>query len=56
MPESFDPYHRWLGIPPREQPPNHYRLLGIDLFEADADVTIVRHELLKKKEGDHDGT
>jgi len=35
---NFDPYHKWLGIPPREQPPNHYRLLGISLFEPDADV------------------
>lgn len=35
---SFDPYHKWLGIPPEQQPPNHYRLLGIDLFEADPDV------------------
>jgi hypothetical protein len=26
---GFDPYHVWLGIPPHEQPPNHYRLLGI---------------------------
>ncbi len=34
----FDPYHKWLGIPPHEQPPNHYRLLGIALFESDADV------------------
>lgn len=35
---SFDPYHKWLGIPPREQPPNHYRLLGVQLFESDHDV------------------
>src|SRR5579863_8893615 len=35
---NFDPYHKWLGIPPNEQPPNHYRLLGISLFEADPDV------------------
>lgn len=35
---TFDPYHKWLGIPPREQPPNHYRLLGIAEFESDADV------------------
>lgn len=35
MPEKFDPYHRWLGIPADEQPPNHYRLLAIGLFEAD---------------------
>jgi hypothetical protein len=38
MAESFDPYHKWLGIPPKDQPPNHYRLLGIDLFEGDPDV------------------
>jgi formylglycine-generating enzyme required for sulfatase activity len=34
----FDPYYQWLGIPPREQPPNHYRLLGIELFESNRDV------------------
>ncbi len=37
-PVGFDPYHKWLGIPPREQPPNHYRLLGVAVFEQDADV------------------
>ena len=35
---QFDPYRKWLGIPPEEQPPNHYRLLGIGLFESDPDV------------------
>lgn len=35
---ALDTYHKWLGIPPSEQPPNHYRLLGIDLFESDSDV------------------
>ena len=35
---TFDPYHEWLGIPPAEQPPNHYRLLGVDVFESNADV------------------
>lgn len=35
---QFDGYHKWLGIPPNEQPPNHYRLLGVALFEDDADV------------------
>jgi len=39
--EPFDPYHVWLGIPPEEQPPNHYRLLGIPLFEDDAQVITV---------------
>jgi hypothetical protein len=38
MSEPFDPYSTWLGIPPHEQPPNHYRLLGISMFEASADV------------------
>jgi hypothetical protein len=38
MSEAFDPYHKWLGIPPKDQPPNHYRLLGIELFETDPDV------------------
>jgi hypothetical protein len=35
---AFDPYHKWLGIPPAEQPPNHYRLLAINPFESDPDV------------------
>jgi hypothetical protein len=38
MAQSFDGYYKWLGIPPEEQPPDHYRLLGIQLFEADHDV------------------
>jgi len=37
-PESFDPYHTWLGIPPEEQPGNHYRLLGVRLFEDKPEV------------------
>jgi hypothetical protein len=38
MSEKFDPYYTWLGIPPEEQPANHYRLLGLRAFEANADV------------------
>lgn len=38
MTEDFDPYYKWLGIPADEQPPHHYRLLGVKLFETDADV------------------
>ena len=38
MGQPFDPYHKWLGIPPEEQPPSHYRLLGIKDFETDPDV------------------
>ena len=34
----FDPYYKWLSIPPAEQPANHYRLLGVNLFEPDPDV------------------
>lgn len=36
--EPFDPYYQWLGIPPDQQPPNHYRLLGIQLFEENREV------------------
>jgi hypothetical protein len=38
MSVPFDPYRKWLGIPPKEQPPHHYRLLGIAAFEEDPDV------------------
>jgi hypothetical protein len=36
--DNFDPYKKWLGISPKHQPPNHYRLLGLEVFEADADT------------------
>jgi hypothetical protein len=38
MSQEFDPYYTWLGIPPRHQPANHYRLLGIELWEDGDDV------------------
>ena len=38
MGQGFDPYYDWLGIAPKDQPPNHYRLLGIDLFELKPNV------------------
>lgn len=38
MTGAIDPYHRWLGIPPAEQPPHHYRLLGVSPFETDLAV------------------
>src|SRR4051812_11250150 len=41
MSEHFDPYYVWLGIPPEESAgggPNYYRLLGLRLFESNADV------------------
>lgn len=36
--EDYDAYHLWLGIPPDEQPPSHYRLLGVKLFEQNIEV------------------
>ncbi len=38
MADEFNPYHVWLGIPLKDQPPNYYRLLSIDLFETSGDV------------------
>jgi hypothetical protein len=38
MSDTFDPYYEWLGIPPKDQPPHHYRLLGIELFETHLNV------------------
>jgi curved DNA-binding protein CbpA len=35
---EFDPFHLWLGIPPREQPPYQHRLLALEPFETDAEV------------------
>jgi hypothetical protein len=36
--DKFDPYHKWFGIPPSQQPPTHYRLLGLEPFEPDREV------------------
>ena len=36
--QPFDPYYTWLGIPPNEQPPNYYRLLGVHHIESNPDV------------------
>lgn len=38
MAEEFDAYYKWLAIPPEEQPPTLYKLLGVKEFEADPDV------------------
>jgi hypothetical protein len=38
MSDAFDPYYTWLGIPPEDQPPNHYRLLGLRKYEDNVDV------------------
>lgn len=41
MPEPFDAYRKWLSIPPAEQPPHYYRLLGTAPFEDDPDVIAI---------------
>jgi len=38
MSDEFDPYYHWLGIPPKNQPADHYRLLGVERFETHPDV------------------
>ncbi len=38
MSESFDPYHKLLGISKRDQPPTLYRLLGLEALESDREV------------------
>ncbi|HEY1064706.1 MAG TPA: hypothetical protein VGE52_01290 [Pirellulales bacterium] len=38
MTAEFDPYLVWLGIPVADQPPHHYRLLGLKAFEHDQRV------------------
>ncbi len=38
---AFDPYRKWLGIFVHERPIDHYRLLGLETFEADS-ATIER--------------
>ena len=35
---ELDLYWKWLGIPPVQQPANHYTLLGIARFGTDEDV------------------
>lgn len=37
---DFDPYYFFLGIPPKEQPPNYYRLLGIELVSKEPGVVL----------------
>ena len=42
----FDPYHKWLGIPPDEQPAGPRRLLGIS--EDENDPQVVRDAALRQ--------
>ncbi len=36
--DLFDPYYNWLGIPPEDQPADHYQLLGLKRFESNPEV------------------
>src|SRR4030095_8018520 len=36
MPEPFNAYHEWLGLPPDATSPTYYQILGITEFETDA--------------------
>lgn len=38
MSDAFNPYHKWLGIPLKHRPADHYRLLGVAQFESNEDV------------------
>ncbi|MBX9791879.1 MAG: hypothetical protein K2Y37_23395 [Pirellulales bacterium] len=38
MEVPFDPYLKWLAISDPQRPPNHYTLLGVRVFETDAEV------------------
>ncbi len=42
---AFDPYYKWRAIPPAEQPPDYYRLLGLSHFESDPDVIETQADL-----------
>ena len=41
MADPFNPYSDWLKIPHEEQPPDHYRLLGVQSFERDTEKIAV---------------
>lgn len=47
MVEGFDAYRKWLGIPESECPPNHYRLLGVSIFETEPEV--IRNAVLQRR-------
>lgn len=55
---DFDAYYVLLGIPPKDQPPNYYRLLGLEQFESDDEIISMAAErqmgyLMPHESGDH---
>ena len=45
MPDSFDPYLEWLGVPGGEDGPDYYRLLGLRPFESDVELIARRADM-----------
>jgi hypothetical protein len=43
---EFDPYYRWLGIPKEQQPPTHYRLLGLD--HGEKNVVVIEEAVIRQ--------
>ena len=35
---NFDPYHKWLGLPPGKWMPTHFELLGLSIDEEEPSV------------------
>lgn len=54
MSDSVRPYVEWLGIPPGNGEPNHYELLGLPLYESNAERIRTqyweRYELVRRYE------
>ena len=55
---TFDSYYFFLGIHQKDQPPNHYRLLGIEYFEQDSEIVSAAADrqmahLQRYESGDH---
>lgn len=58
MADAFDPYEKWLGIPKNKRPLTSYRLLGVEVFEADTERIERRAErrielVSKQQQGKH---
>jgi hypothetical protein len=58
MAKEFDPYYFFLGIPPKDQPPDYYRLLGVDQLESNVEIISMGADrqmshLQRHESGDH---
>lgn len=55
---DFDPYYYFLGISPKDQPPDFYQLLGVERFESNLEIIEMASDrqmshLHGAKSGDH---